>query len=305
MSTYSIRELEHLSGIKAPTIRIWEKRYGVVKPKRTSTNIRYYDDKDLKKLINLAVLNRQGHRISKLADLKDEELRKKALEYCFDPGNEEEADHYHLLTQAMLNIDEREFERIVDRLEKELGFEECMFQYMLPFLKNVGVLWHTGSINPAQEHFVSHLIRRKLMSRIEGCEQAEEDAPTYLMFLPEGEHHDIGLLFAYYLARKEGYGVCYLGGSVPDQDLKKIGRQYHYPYILTAFIDPILKADMGKRIDDYLAFFPRSRLILTGPQVEEAPHVENDRLHVIKSVEAFRDRLKDRPLEGKIASPAK
>jgi DNA-binding transcriptional MerR regulator len=290
MSVYSIRELERLSGVKAPTIRIWEKRYGVVRPKRTSTNIRYYCDQDLRKLINLAILNRQGYRISKLAELSDEELGKMAMKHSLDHPKAD--DRCDLLTQAMLRVDERDFERVFERLEAEEGFEGTIFRYIIPFLKKVGTLWHTGAIDPAQEHFVSQLVRRKLMSAIEACRTPDENSPSYLMFLPEGEYHDIGLLFSYYLARKEGFRVCYLGASVPDEDLKRIGQQYHYPRVITAFIDPIGKKGFEERLRNYLFFFPDSELIVTGPQIKKGLPVENDRLHVIESVEAFRDELK-------------
>ncbi len=290
MSAYSIRELERLSGIKAPTIRIWEKRYGVIEPKRTSTNIRFYEDDDLRKLINLAILNRKGYRISQLAELEEKELRKMALKYCFD--SEEEDDRCQLLTQALLHIDEYDFERVFERIEKEVGFEETILRYIFPFLKKVGVLWHTGAIGPAQEHFVSELVRRKLMSAIEACPLPHENGPSYLMFLPEGELHDMGLLFSYYLARREGIRVCYLGASVPLDDLQKIARQYHYPNILTAFIDPIDQKELKEKLHSYLSLFPNSRLFMTGPQLNGRLPVETDRLHVIESLDAFRDQLR-------------
>lgn len=291
MSIYSIKDLERLSGIRAPTIRIWEKRYGIIEPKRSSTNIRYYEDQDLRKLINLATLNRKGYRISQLAEMDEEQLGKKALEYCLQ--HQEEDDRCHLLTQAMLRIDEREFDLIFDRLVGDFGFEDTIIYHILPFLKKVGVLWHTGAIDPAQEHFVSQLIRRKLMSAIEESERPDEEAPCFLMFLPEGELHDIGLLISFYLARKKGFRVCYLGTSVPDRDLEKVAQQYHYPALLTAFIDSLSQEKPRKKIQNYLSFFPSSRLIVTGPQVQKGDADMDDRVHVIESVEAFRELLRE------------
>lgn len=289
MSSYSIRELERLSGVKAPTLRMWEKRYGVITPKRTTTNIRYYDDKDLRKLINLAILNRNGYRISRLAEVDEDGLKRMALEHSLI--SEDQNDHIQYLTLAMLRVDELEFERAFERLEKEFGLEESFFRFILPFLRNVGCLWHCGSIEPAQEHFVSQLIRRKLMSAIDRCPLPEKDATGLLMFLPEGELHDIGLLFSYYIARKAGHRVCYLGPSVPLEDLRKLASQYHYPDILTAFIEPIEKEELKRKLEGYLDIFPRSNLLLTGPQVQDGMDLRDDRLHVIESVEAFKASL--------------
>lgn len=289
MGAYSIRELERISGVKAPTIRIWEKRYGVVRPKRTPTNIRYYEDDDLRKLINLSVLNRNGYRISQLAELDENALGKMVLDQCFESDNEN--DRCQLFTQALMRIDEHDFEKVFGRLEREIGFEETILRYILPFFREIGVLWHAGAIGPAQEHFVTQLVRRKLMGAVEAFPIPEEETPSYLMFLPEGELHDICLLFCYYIARKHGIRVCYLGTSVPVYDLQKVAGQYHYPKLLTAFSEPIGQDDLKEKVDAYLSSFPNSRIFLTGPQVIGDPPAYHDRLHVIESVEAFRQQV--------------
>lgn len=286
MASYSIRELERLSGIKAATLRMWEKRYGVITPKRTSTNIRYYDDSDLRKLLNLSILNRKGLRISQLAEFGEDRLRSMVLEHSL--GDQDQDEQLQQLTLAMIQVDDQEFERAFDGLVGKYGFEESFFRFIIPFLRNVGCLWHCGSIEPAQEHFVSQLIRRKLMSGIEQVPHPEERMPSFLMFLPEGELHDIGLLFGHYLAKKAGHRVCYLGASVPFEDLQKLASQYSYPNVLTAFIEPIDKEELDRKVKEYLDIFPRSNFFLTGPQVHDGDELKDVRLHVIESVEALK-----------------
>ena len=217
MANYSIRELEHLSGIKAHTLRIWETRYGILKPNRTDTNIRFYTEHDLKNLLKIALLNQQGLRISKIAKMSADELSSKVNELLKDSS----VDDYqiHLLTNSMIELDEFAFEEAINRNLEHRGFERLMLEIVYPFLEKIGVLWLSGSVNPAQEHFMTNLIRQKIIVEIDKLPTiTRADASHFVLFLPDGELHEFSLLFAHFLLKARGVKITYLGASVPLVD---------------------------------------------------------------------------------------
>lgn len=215
---FNIKDLEMLSGIKAHTIRVWEKRYGVLAPDRTETNIRVYDTSTLQKLLNIAFLNRSGYKISRIAKLKPHEIRK--LVQSISAVNNDEEWTQEAFKMATLNFDEALFLKTYDRLAAKHSFSNIFKSAFIPFLAEIGVLWQTHTINPAQEHFISHLIRQKLLSNIEK-QQAKvvHKNKVFILFLPENEIHDLGLLFTQYELIKNGYKTIYLGHSLPIDNL--------------------------------------------------------------------------------------
>lgn len=233
MGKYSIKELEQLSGIKAHTIRIWEKRHKIIEPQRTVTNIRFYSDEDLKKIINVSLLNSHGLKISKIADMSFDEINRKILEM-----SETQSDASLFIDQlvvAMVDMEEDRFEKILSTLAIRFGFERAITEVVYPFLEKIGVLWQTKNINPAQEHFISNLIRQKLIVAIDSLPMTSPTAKRALLFLPENEWHELGLLFCHYLTRKAGYKTFYLGQNVPHEDLLKIVA-IHKPNLLVTYI---------------------------------------------------------------------
>jgi len=221
-----------MTGIKAHTIRIWEKRYNIVDPKRTESNIRYYDDEDLKKLLNVSILHKHGFKISKIANLNESQLNEKISEVSrvdsdFDCQIEG-------LVVAMIDLNEAKFEKIINTATLNLGFEDTIFKIIYPFFKKVGVLWQTGAINPAQEHFISNLIKLKLMVAIDNQSPAEKTGKKFMLFLPEWEFHEIGLLINYYLIKKQGHSVLYLGQAVPREDLEPVAAKYKPDCLVTS-----------------------------------------------------------------------
>lgn len=235
MGKYSIKELERLSQVKAHTIRIWEKRYGLLKPKRSDTNIRSYSDADLRRLLNIATLSQRGMKVSHIARLSASELESTVLQQAPDaaaPDNEIEA-----LVSAMVEMDAERFERIISSAVLRLGFEPTMRQLLIPFLDRVGVLWQVGTIHPGQEHFVSLIIRQKLIAAIDGLAPRQRpNKRSIILFLPEGELHEIGLLFSLYIARSAGHKVIYLGQSVPLPDLQAVAQRNKPDLLVTAFL---------------------------------------------------------------------
>lgn len=268
MASYSIKELENLSGIKAHTIRIWEKRYSIIKPARTDTNIRYYCDNDLKRLLNIAILNRYGMRISNIAQLSDEQMSEKVMSYSSDSSDA--ASNIENLIVAMVEMDEYKFDRILSRYIMNEGFENAVVKIIFPFFEKIGLLWQTGSINPAHEHFVSNLFRQKLMVAIDNIMVTDkQDAKKFILFLPEGEYHELALLFYNYLIKKSGKLVFYLGSSVPFDDLIETSKMINPDYLFSCVTTSMTKDDVSNYFKKLSQTFPFQKIFVTGLQIKE------------------------------------
>lgn len=267
MANYSIRDLERLTGIKAHTIRIWEKRYGLIDPERTSTNIRAYCDSDLKKLLNISILNKNGFKISKIAQLSSIEIAANISKLSEQSSDSESL--IENLTIAMIDLDESRFEKILSRAIIQLGFEDTVIRILNPFLIRIGIMWQTGSINPAQEHFVSNLLRQKMLVAIDSqIGNSLPDASTFVLFLPEGELHEMSLLFASYLIRKRGHKVIYLGQSVPLNDLISIGEICQPDFFVTSFITSMADCDVFNYLNSIAKMFIDKTCYVTGNQAQ-------------------------------------
>ncbi len=234
MGKYSIKELEKLSGIKAHTIRIWEKRYGLIDPQRTETNIRFYTDEDLKKIINVALLNHQGIKISKIANMSEDEVNDEIT--TLSEKTNHHTIHHDQLIKTVIELDEDGFEETLQHIILQNGFENTVINVIYPFLEKIGILWLTGNIHPAQEHFISNLIRQKIIVATDELPKPEKDALRAVVFLPEGELHEIGLLFYNYILKKNGYRTFYLGQSVPYADLLTVSNTHKPEFIVTAIV---------------------------------------------------------------------
>lgn len=235
MNSFTIKDLENLSGIKAHTIRIWEQRYSFIKPSRTDTNIRYYSSEELKKILNVALLNKYGFKISHIDKMADGEIREKILSL-----NQAEAMQERIindLIQCMVDIDIEKLEQILDKHIATKGIERTITQIIFPFLEKIGILWLTNHINPAQEHLVSNIIRQKLIVGIDGITTSLQVNKTVLLFLPEGEYHEMGLLFMNYLLKSRGVNTIYLGSSIPLKDVEYVVKfkkpDYLYSHLTT------------------------------------------------------------------------
>jgi len=266
MSHYSIRDLERLTGIKAHTIRIWEKRYGLIEPERTNTNIRAYCDAELKKLLNISILNRNGVKISKLVNLSPEEIAQNISKLNDSPADTES--YLENLVLAMIEFDEQKFEKILSHAIIQMGFEDTIIHIVSPFFIRVGIMWQTGTINPAQEHFVSNLIRQKLFVAIDSQMSGDStNMKTFLLYLPEGELHELNLIFSNYMIRKRGHRVIYLGPNVPFNDLVEIDRFKPSDYLMTSIITAISQIDLKKYLQKLSLSFPEKTIYVSGEQL--------------------------------------
>jgi len=262
---FSIKDLEKLSGIKAHTLRIWEQRYGVLKPERTDTNIRWYCNDKLKHLLNVTFLYEHGYKISKIAQLQPSEVSEEVNRIVDTEINV--CDQVRGLVLSMVELEEERFERIISNNIRNHGFSYTIEKIVYPFLSKIGVMWQTGSINPAQEHFISNLIRQKLIVAIDGVVTPEnKDAQKFVLFLPDGELHELSLLYFNYLLKSKGHSVIYLGQSVPLDDLQKVVEIRH-PHCIVSIFTHIIE-DVAGFVETIARTFPKTTILLSGCQLK-------------------------------------
>jgi len=216
MTKFTIKDLENLSGIKAHTIRIWEQRYSFLKPSRTDTNIRYYSNDDLKAILNISILNKYGYKISHINKMSVNDVQARVAELNLAGAQQERI--VNELIQVMVDLDISGFEKIIDKQIAANGIEKVILRIIFPFFERIGILWQTGHINPAQEHLTTNIIRQKLIVGIDQAKPVLKIKRSFLLFLPEREHHELGLLLVYYLLKKRGAEVFYIGANVPLKD---------------------------------------------------------------------------------------
>ena len=296
MSTYSIKDLEQLSGIKAHTLRIWEQRYHFIIPKRTETNIRYYDSKDLKLVLNIALLKDNGYKISKIATLSQKQMHDEVLRLT--EKNLRYPDQINALLLSMIDLDEERFEKIVAANVLKLGFENTVLNVIYPFLSKIGVLWQTGSVNPAQEHFVSNLIRQKMIVAIDGLYVSNSDyANKYLLYLPEGELHELTLLFTHYLIKARHNKVIYFGQNLPFDDLAAIYEIHRPEFIITVITTHPSANRVQEYIDKLAKSFPKTTILLSGYQViGQDIHLPHN-VHIFHRIEHIISFVEENTLE--------
>jgi DNA-binding transcriptional MerR regulator len=262
MGKYSIKELETLSGIKAHTIRIWEKRHRIIEPQRTKTNVRYYSDADLRKIINVSLLNNYGLKISKIAGMSDREINSEVVQLT---SSQSEATIYiDQFIMSMIDMEEEQFEKLLAHLIMKFGFERTVIEIVYPFLEKIGILWQTKNISPAQEHFISNLIRQKIIVAIDSLPFPAKDADKVVLFLPENELHEIGLLFYHYIVKKIGFKTFYLGQHLPYEDLKKVCISFKPKFIITSLISTQKPQKTKQYMEALIAEFPDSKILASG-----------------------------------------
>jgi MerR family transcriptional regulator, light-induced transcriptional regulator len=260
MGQYSIKSLEEITGIKAHTIRIWEKRYNIVTPQRTDTNIRYYTDSDLKKLLSVSTLNDYGIKISHIANMSDEQINEEILKISESrTGNHAIID---TLKIAMIEYNGELLDYIFEEQVRKRGLERTVIEIIYPFFEKVGMLWLTGTITPAQEHFVSNFLRQKLFKIIDTTKS--DNKKTSLLFLFEGEWHELGLLFYATLLKMKGHKIIYLGQSVPTVDINTAIDQIRPHYALTSFISTDGLNYFSEQLNIVSENHPKTQFIVSG-----------------------------------------
>lgn len=265
MVAYSIKDLENLSGVKAHTLRIWEKRYGIIQPARTDTNIRYYHESELQKILNISLLNRHGLKISKIANLSNEELKSKVAE-TIHVGSAFE-DQLDSLMLAMFDLEESKFALILDHQIESKGFEVTMQNVVYPLLDKLSMMWLAGSIKGVHENFVVNIIRKKTIIAIENlkCKDCKPEM-RYLIFLPENESHELSLLFLHYILASTGIKVLNLGINVSIYDVIDAYHIFKPKYIFSLFNDSFAETPLQPYLDELIRNCPDSNLLISGFQ---------------------------------------
>ncbi|MCK5136895.1 MAG: MerR family transcriptional regulator [Bacteroidales bacterium] len=290
MAVYSIKELEKLSGIKAHTIRIWEKRYNLIEPHRTNTNIRYYTDNDLKKILNVAVLNRQGIKISNIARLNNLELKDEIIRITRSTKSQDTI--IDSLIISMIELDEYKLEAIINKSISKNGIKSTMIDMLYPLLDRVGILWQSGDVNPAQEHFISNLIRQKIISATDHLPNTfNPKAKKFMLLLPEGEWHELALLFSQFLLKEANHDVLYLGQSVPYSDVLSAGASKSFDFILISCTTTQPEFDFIVYLKDLGGAFPDKKILCFSSFLAERPPELSDNHIQLRSINDFTDYL--------------
>ena len=290
MGNYSIKQLESLSGIKAHTLRIWEQRYGFLVPHRSETNIRYYDDDHLKLVLNVSCLLKHGYKISHVANFCNEEMTTALNKvYCCDTKDKICEEALNGLIISLIDLNEDLFHEIVNNFTVKHGVKDTMQLLIYPFLQKIGLLWSISEINPAQEHFISCLIRQKIIAGIDSIPStsSKDSEDSFLLFLKEGEFHEISLLFGAYLLKLHQKKVYYLGANVPSNDFKNVKKKINPKNILTLTITPETSENMQKFLDILHHEFPESRIYLAGNAGNFQDIKMYDQMFFLENMEAF------------------
>jgi len=262
MDAFTIKDLENLSGIKAHTIRIWEQRYHFLNPSRTDTNIRYYTNDELITLLNIALLNKYGFKISHIDKMKPIEMKERILSLTQSEAQLERI--VNELIECMVDLRIEDFESVLDFQITSKGIEKTITQIIFPFLERIGILWVTSRVNPAQEHLVTNIIRQKLIVGIEKTSSALQANSTALLFLPEGEHHELGILFMYYLLKARGVKVLYLGANVPIKDVLYVADLKTPTFVYTHLTSVANNFNFEKFLTRVGANLPKYSVLVSG-----------------------------------------
>lgn len=283
MGGYSIKDLENFTQIKAHTLRIWEQRYNLLTPDRSDTNIRLYSDKELKRILNINLLYNNGLKISKIAQLNDEEILNLASKILSAPVDCD-ATKSEQIIKKILEFDEAGVRERLDLYLEEMEMSAVFMNVIVPALKKIGELWQVDSINTAHEHFFSNILRTFLINHTSEAPALEEKG-TALLFLREGEYHEIGLLFYNYYLRSKGYRTIYLGQSLPMDDLRKIVRQLKPRYIFTSLVAKMDEDEFEDFFTTVGSFFDLKNLFVGGYQLGIHGDLKPEAVKAIHSVD--------------------
>ena len=262
MDSFTIKDLENISGIKAHTIRIWEQRYQFLKPNRTDTNIRFYNNEELKKVLNISLLNKYGFKISHLDKMNDGEIAEKILSLTQLEAQQERI--VNELVECMIDVDLERLEAVLEGYIQSKGIERTITKIIFPFMEKVGILWVTNHINPAQEHLVTNIIRQKLIVGIDSVVCEIKVNKSVLLFLPEGEFHELGVLFVNYLLKSKGVPTIYLGANVPLRDVEYLVKLKKPSYIYSHLTSVGKSFNFDKFLLNLTKKFADTPIVLSG-----------------------------------------
>lgn len=267
----------------AATIRVWERRYNIIKPKRTDTNRRWYDDNDLRRLINISVVYHSGLKISKIARYSKSELEEKVELLTKDSNSSDK--NINSLIVAMLTFNGNAVNEILLRLIINIGFEDTFSNVVFPFLRRVGIMWHTGSASTGAEHFITNIFRGRLISAIDSLPPANDPkSKRVIMFLPENELHELGLLFYSYLIRKLGNEVLYLGQTTPFPAITEAIEKWHSDILVTGLLSGLSISEPDEYLNKLCSTFKAQKILVSGSLADEPVIEKFNNIFPIRSV---------------------
>ena len=292
--TYSISDLERLTGVHSHTIRIWEQRYHALTPNRTEGNTRFYDDQQLKKLLNIVSLNQAGFKISKICNLSDQDMNQLLDQQYFKQSDNQWADFYVTsLIKYGLAFNEIKFNACLQEVIDQVHVAETYQQIIYPLLVRLGLMWRKDNICPAHEHFITDQIKLKLSAAIDRCRSVNKSAKTWLLFLPEDEDHDIGLMMAAYMLHMHGQNVIYLGSKVPLSSLKAVISTTNVDAVLFFMVSNRLEEAAQNYINQLSDICLSTRIHLAGNSlvIERLKNINH--INCFKSFEEFESAIKN------------
>ena len=293
---FSIKDLEHLSGIKAHTIRIWEKRYNILEPERTDTNIRTYDGENLQKLLNISFLNSHGYKISRISKMEEGEIHSLVRRISASSSEENRAKNAFKL--SMMNFDDRLFQQTYNKLMEKRSFREVFYDVFIPLLEEIGMLWQTDTIKPIHEHYIVELIKQKIyinIAKLKSDETDENDENLYVLFLPNNEIHDIGILYLNYEILNAGKRAMYVGPTLPLDNMEYLMKIHKNPIFVSYLTISPVNTDINDFIRDFREKLCKERdmdLMLFGQRTREINKAELPaNIHVHDSIKDFINTL--------------
>ena len=295
-NSFSIKNLENISGIKAHTLRIWEKRYNLLSPERTDTNIRRYSLDSLRKLLNITLLYNNGYKISKIAAYEESEIPQLVRQLALTSKSEQVS--INKLKLAMVNFDSILFDLTFDEMLVEKGFDFIYMKVFIPLLHELGILWQTNAICLSHEHFITNLIKQKIHAQTHLAQSAikpNEDGPCFVLFLPENEIHELSILYLNQLLLSKGYKTIFLGQSVPTKSLATLlsfSSQLHFVTFCIVEPNQDVLADFISNFEQQIIKTSDSRLSIFGPRIDDLdPEQLPDRILAFKDLEEFKHRF--------------
>ena len=282
MSSYTIKDLEKISGIKAHTIRIWEQRYNFLQPQRTETNIRSYSADELKVILNVSLLNKYGFKISHIDKMSSEQMEEKIMALNQLDAQKERV--VNALIKEMVGLNMVAFERQLDLYIGQKGIEKTINEIIFPYLERVGILWVTNHINPAQEHLATNIIRQKIILGIERLTPLLNYSKRIVLLLPEGEYHELSLLYVHFLLKQKGIYVDYLGTNVPMVDLKYLTEFKKVDYLYCHITMPARNFKLDKFFTNLATINPQIPIILSGQLIQEYKGKISPNIHLKRSL---------------------
>ena len=286
MDQFSISQLSQFSGIKAHTIRIWEQRYNALQPKRSEGNTRYYNGTQLRRLLNIVSLSQTGQKISRLCSMSDEELFKTRAEYEKEAGLNGDYDFFiNQLVSGGISYDETNFEKAFSHCLLRFGLHKTYIEVISPMLERIGLMWSVNNIPPSQEHYISNLLRQKMFTAIDSLPPGNKTEETWILFLPEDEFHELGLLFSNYFLRSRNKNVIYLGPNVPLSSVENILNDVDIQKLLLFMVHSDLPEKVEKYLNDLSKMAGKRRVFIAGRGVEPEVFENKEQLVRLTSVE--------------------